>query len=103
MRCTTAALALILLLSDAQAQASSVQRGFEFAQANCARCHSINKSGESPLSRAPPFRELLDRYSVEGLQELLTDSFLVDHPSMPHFELYPDQISDLIAFLATLK
>jgi mono/diheme cytochrome c family protein len=95
--------AVILLLSDAQAQASSVQRGFKFAQVNCARCHSINKSGGSPLSRAPPFRDLIDRYSVEGLQELLTDSFLVDHPSMPQFEFYPDQISDIIAFLATLK
>jgi cytochrome c len=103
MRYITGVFGVILLLSDAHAQASSVKRGFEFAQANCARCHSINKSGESPLSRAPPFREFRDRYSVEGLQELLTDSFLVDHPSMPHFELYPDQISDIIAFIATLE
>jgi mono/diheme cytochrome c family protein len=96
-------LAAILLISDAQAQASSVQRGLEFAQTNCARCHSIKTSGDSPLSRAPPFRDLLDRYSVEGVKELLTDAFLVDHPSMPQFELSPDQIDDFIAFLATLE
>jgi mono/diheme cytochrome c family protein len=103
MRFTTGVLAAILLMSDAQAQVANVQRGLEFAQTNCARCHSINKSGNSPLSRAPPFRDLLDRYSVEGVKELLTDAFLVDHPSMPHFELNPDQIDDFIGFLATLE
>jgi cytochrome c len=75
MRFTTGVLAGILLMSDVQAQISSVQRGLEFAQTNCARCHSINKSGNSPLSRAPPFRDLLDRYSVEGVKELLTMHF----------------------------
>jgi mono/diheme cytochrome c family protein len=103
MRFTTGVLGAILLMSDAQAQADSVQRGLQFAQTNCARCHSINKSNASPLSRAPPFRDLLDRYSVDGVKELLTDAFLVDHPSMPKVELNPDQIDDFIAFLATLE
>jgi cytochrome c len=103
MRVTASVVSIILQISHVEAQSLSVERGLKFAQSNCAHCHSIDSSGKSPLSRAPPFRDLLGRYSIEGLKELLTDAFLVDHPSMPRFELDPDQINDLIAFLATLE
>ena len=103
MRFTTAALALTLLLSDAQAQASSVQRGFEFAQANCARCHSIDKLSPSPLKIAPPFRTLHKRYPIETLAEALAEGIYTGHPTMPAFQLDPDQIGDLLAYLKTLE
>ncbi len=50
--------AMCLLADGARAEAEGVQRGREFARANCARCHSIERAGESPLKPAPPFRTL---------------------------------------------
>jgi mono/diheme cytochrome c family protein len=85
------------------AQAQSVLRGQEFARANCARCHSIEKSGASPFSGAPPFRTLHRRYPVETLEEALAEGLFTGHPAMPEFTLDPGEIGDFIAFLKTLE
>jgi mono/diheme cytochrome c family protein len=79
------------------------QRGLTFARANCARCHSIDKVTVSPLKLAPPFRELHNRYPVETLEEALGEGIVTGHPSMPEFQLDPDQIGDLISYLNWLE
>jgi mono/diheme cytochrome c family protein len=87
----------------ASAQDPSVQRGRSFAQANCARCHSVDKVTPSPLAIAPPFRALHQRYPVESLEEALGEGIVTSHPTMPEFRLDPDQIGDFIRFLKTLE
>jgi cytochrome c len=52
---------------------------------------------------APPFRELHNRYPVETLEESLAEGIVTGHADMPQFQLSPDQIDDLIAFLKTLE
>lgn len=84
-------------------QAQSIQRGAEYARANCARCHSIERSGSSPFAPAPPFRTLHERYPVETLEEALGEGIFTGHPAMPEFELDPGQIGDFIAFLKSLE
>jgi cytochrome c len=79
------------------------QRGKTFALNNCARCHSIDRVTESPLKIAPPFRTLHSRYPIETLQEALAEGIETGHPTMPAFQLDPDQIHDLLAFLKTLE
>jgi cytochrome c len=81
----------------------SEQRGMVFARTNCAQCHSIDPVGPSPLSLAPPFRDLHESYPVETLEEALAEGIRTGHPGMPEFRLEPDQISDLIAFLKSLE
>ena len=96
----------LVLLSQPPAQAQlspAAQRGLQFSQANCARCHSIDKVSPSPLSISPPFRNLHQRYPVENLQNPLAEGIKTGHPTMPEFRLDPGQIADLIAFLNTLK
>jgi mono/diheme cytochrome c family protein len=96
--------AILILPSQAQAQVSpAVQRGLQFSQTNCSRCHSIDKVSPSPLSIAPPFRTLHQRYPVENLQVPLAEGIRTGHPTMPEFRLDPGQIADLIALLNTLK
>ena len=98
------ALLMVLCLPSATLAGSpNPQRGKEFAQANCARCHSIERTGNSPRDAAPPFRELHNRYPVETLEESLAEGIVTGHANMPEFELSPDQIDDLIAFLKTLE
>jgi mono/diheme cytochrome c family protein len=87
----------------AQALAQSPERGARFARANCASCHSIERSGPSALPAAPPFRDLHKRYPVETLEETLAEGIVTGHEGMPEFRLEPQQIADFIAFLKTLE
>lgn len=92
----------LLITSTSQAQESPFERGRIFAQTNCASCHAIGRVGESPLTKAPPFRTLHLRYPVENLVESLAEGIKTSHP-MPQFQLDGAQIDDLIAYLKSLE
>lgn len=94
---------LALTHATAMALSPSEQRGRVFARTNCAGCHSIDKATPSPLKVAPPFRELHKRYPIEWIAEALAEGISTGHPSMPEFQLPPDQINDLISFMRTLQ
>lgn len=91
-----------LLGATAHAQDERVQRGYAFAQANCASCHAIGRTGTSPLPAAPTFRALHLRYPVENLAEALAEGIVTGHPAMPQFRLEVGEIGDLIAYLKSL-
>jgi cytochrome c len=91
------------LITPVLAASPAEQRGKTFALNNCAKCHSIDRVTESPLKIAPPFRTLHTRYRVETLAEALAEGIVTGHPSMPQFQLEPDQINDFLSFLKTLE
>lgn len=113
-----AALPLIALLAACAPQAAAPPaatagqtattpeaRGRAFAEANCATCHAIGLTGESPYGPAPPFRAINAKYDVEGLAEAFAEGIEVGHRGareMPAFELAPAEIDDLIAYLKSL-
>ena len=90
-------------LTPAAAASPQEQRGKTFALNNCAKCHSIDRVTASPLTIAPPFRTLHERYPIETLSEALAEGISTGHPTMPAFQLDPDQIGDLLAYLKTLE
>jgi cytochrome c len=96
-------LVTLMLVSPALAVSPAEQRGKSFALNNCARCHSIDRVTESTLKIAPPFRTLHLRYPVETLGEALAEGIYTGHPSMPAFELDPDQIHDPLSYLKSLE
>jgi mono/diheme cytochrome c family protein len=97
-------LALMLItLTQAAAASPDERRGKTFALNNCARCHSIDRVTPSSLKIAPPFRTLHKRYPIETIAEALAEGIVTGHPSMPQFQLDPDQIHDLLAYLKTLE
>ncbi|HEY5965990.1 MAG TPA: cytochrome c, partial [Xanthobacteraceae bacterium] len=81
----------------------SAQRGLVFVRTNCAQCHAIGREGASPLSIAPPFRTLHQKYPVESLAESFAEGIVTGHPSMPEFRLEPDRINAVISYLKTLE
>lgn len=87
----------------ALADVEGVRRGKAFAQANCSRCHSIDKTTRSPRTAAPPFRTLHKRYPVETLEDALSEGLSTGHPRMPEFRLDPGQVGDFISFLKSLE
>lgn len=99
--------AVFCLAPQAQAQEpkerGNPQLGFALAKEYCARCHAIQKVGDSPLAIAPPFRDLHLRYPVDELAEFLGEGIRTGHPTMPEFRFDPDQIENFIAYLKTLE
>jgi cytochrome c len=102
-RPATALAFTLIMLAPAAAASPEEQRGKTFALNNCARCHSIDRASPSPLKIAPPFRTLHLRYPIETLGEALAEGIYTGHPTMPAFQLDPDQIHDLLSYLKTLE
>jgi cytochrome c len=97
------AIVMLMLTTPALAASPAEQRGKTYALTNCARCHSIDRVTNSPLKIAPPFRTLHLRYPVETLGEALAEGIETGHPTMPAFQLDPDQINDLLSYLRSLE
>ena len=93
----------LVLMTPVLAASPAEQRGKAYARLHCARCHAIERTGESPLSPAPPFRTLHQRYPIETLGEALAEGIITGHPAMPEFRLDPDEIHDLLSYLKTLE
>ncbi len=97
-------LALALgLVSAGPALADPIAEGARFAEENCARCHAVGTSDESPLPEAPAFRTLSQRYPVEQLAEALAEGIVTAHPDMPEFQLEPAQIEAFLAYLESVQ
>lgn len=92
-----------LMGTMAAATDGQVQRGKTFVGANCATCHAVGRIGASPLAVAPAFRDLHTKYPVEDLGEALAEGITTGHPTMPQFQLEPDQITDVLAYLKSLE
>ena len=93
----------LMLITPAVAASPSEERGKTFAINNCARCHAIDRVSQSPLKIAPPFRNLHKRYPIETLAEALAEGIQTGHPTMPEFQLDPDQIRNLLSYLKSLE
>lgn len=75
--------------------------GKVLAQKWCASCHLVSPDQVEASADAPPFATIAKR-SDEELDRL--QSFLIDpHPVMPNFSLSRDQITDLVAYIRSLK
>jgi cytochrome c len=103
LRLALAVLVLTAATMPALAASPAERRGKAYALKHCARCHSIDRVTKSPLAAAPPFRTLHSRYPVETLAEAFAEGIYTGHPAMPGFQLDPDQIHDLLAFLKSLE
>lgn len=77
-------------------------RGHGVARNVCAACHSVEATGDSPMARAPAFASLKMRHtaSLSGRVEELTRQ---GHYAMPALKLRPDEVDDLVGYIASLE
>ena len=101
--CAVFVLTLTVATAARAGGAPDVEAGLKLAQENCARCHAIGLTGKSPFRPAPPFRTFARKWPLENLEEALAEGIVVGHREMPAFELTPEQIDNLIAYLSTLS
>ena len=96
----------LLAASHAQAAGSDGERlahGKALVELNCSQCHGVGESDESAHPEAPEFRTLAERYPVDALEEAFAEGIVTGHPDMPEFEATPEQIEDIIAYLASIQ
>lgn len=68
----------------------------------CSRCHAIGKEDASTHPEAPPFRDVMQRYPAENLEESLAEGISSGHPDMPEYVLSPNEIAGVVRYLNTL-
>lgn len=88
---------------DALAQSDKlIAQGQVLAQKNCAWCHAIGRTGDSPNPRAPRWRDLAKRHPILALREPLSRGIVRPHDEMPKFELSDDEIDTIVAYINSL-
>ena len=84
-------------------EARLAEKGRLIVEKQCGRCHQTGATGTSRLAIAPPFRELIQRYPAEALEEALGEGLASGHPDMPEFVFEPDDVSAIVTYFASLR
>lgn len=100
-----AVLAVALPAAACAQEPGNALEGQDLAKQLCAACHALAPEAASPNPQAPNFHTLTLAYPPEHLAEGFAEGIVVGtdaHIAMPQFELSPEQIDDLIAYLDTV-
>jgi mono/diheme cytochrome c family protein len=92
----------LLLTSAALAQEPAVH-GRALLEDNCASCHAIGKTGDSPRPTAPAFRRLSNSFDLDQFQQHLISGLLTGHPDMPAFKFNEDDARAVVAYLRSIQ
>ena len=76
--------------------------GKALLEAHCAKCHSIAATGESPLAKAPPLRQVYLKYPIEQLEEGFAEGMGSRHRDMPQIQFSEDQVEAILAYLGSI-
>lgn len=97
------AAALTAIALTANAQDGDVAAGRTFAHEACNSCHVVEPTNRSPriLVIGPDFQDIANTkgMTATALRVFLTTS----HPKMPNLILAPEQITDVIAYILSLR
>lgn len=96
-----AALFVTILPAQTFAQGDPVE-GKAFVERNCARCHAIGLDDDSHMPEAPALRTLHNRYPLDSLVEAFAEGIVTNHPAMPEFQLEPETVENMLAYMKSL-
>ena len=99
----SAALLLDGVPLDAAGPAKLAARGRAVLQQNCARCHAVDSSGDSPMKTAPPMREIYARFVPRELQAELSEGMVSHFRDMPQIEFASEDVDAILAYLYQLS
>jgi cytochrome c len=80
-----------------------LKRGETLLTTNCAPCHAIGRTGDSPRADAPTFRTLSKKYPIETLAEALAEGLFTGHPDMPEFTFEAPDVGAILAYLESIQ
>jgi mono/diheme cytochrome c family protein len=105
MRTAPISLALVMIGAASAFGADSAGgeiEGKAILKNHCARCHSIGASGESPLHKAPPLREIYLRYPIEQLSQGLAEGMGSRHRGMPQIQFSSEEVTAILYYLGNI-
>jgi len=76
--------------------------GKALLEAHCAKCHAIAATGESPLPKAPPLRQVYLKYPIEQLEEGFAEGMGSRHRDMPQIQFSEDQVEAILTYLGSI-
>ena len=95
--------AFVILLAAttgvARAGDSDAAAGKAIREKNCAKCHSIEATGDSPLAKAPPVREVYLKYPIEQLEEGFAEGMGSRHRDMAQIQFSTEQVVAILSYL----
>jgi cytochrome c len=93
---------LMLFASGAMAAPTDATEGKALLEKNCARCHSLEATGTSPLPQAPPLREVYLKYPIDQLEEGFAEGMGSRHRDMPQIQFTDDQVAAILNYLGSI-
>ena len=99
---SVAATLLIVGVGAVLAAGNAANDGKALLENNCGRCHSIAASGDSPLAKAPPLREVYLRYPIEQLEEGFAEGMGSKHQDMPQIQFSTEQVAAILTYLGSI-
>jgi hypothetical protein len=81
---------------------TAAERGHAVARRACAACHAIEAAGVSPAPKAPAFASVEMRHTA-SLESRVADLTRLGHYGMPPVKLSPDEVRELVAYIASFE
>jgi mono/diheme cytochrome c family protein len=75
--------------------------GATYAKQYCAKCHAIADEDASPEHAAPRFKDVANTSGMTATA--LTVWLQTSHPTMPNIILEPNDMSNVVAYILSLK
>ena len=96
-------MALATTCEPASAQdVGHVGTGLALARTVCSECHAIGKAdASSPNAAAPRFERIANTPGMTGMA--LSAALQTSHRTMPNIMLNANELSDIVAYILTLK
>jgi len=95
--------ALLVLIGSSAATDGRVEEGKAIAQRWCAACHQVSPEQITASADVPSFMTIAEMRATPSALAAL-EGFLADpHPVMPDMSLTRQEISDLVAYIGSLK
>ena len=83
--------------------AAMISDGRAIAEANCASCHAIGTTGDSPRTDAPAFRVIMRDVNPEALSDDFREGIHVGATDMPDFDLGPRGTDAIVEYLKSIQ
>ncbi len=101
---TLAFLAVLAVGADAMAaEGSDADDGKAILDKYCSRCHSIEATGDSPLTKAPPLRQVYLKFPIQELELGFAEGMGSRHKDMPQIQFSAEQVSAILDYLGRIS
>ena len=95
--------AALIVGSSVALAGERAERGRRLLSENCATCHALGRTGQSPLPAAPPMRRIGERVNLDDLAERMREGLSSGHRDMPMFRFSRADALAIRSYLTSIQ